>query len=138
VSDRLVRFSLDSWQEIEALPESVRWTVQRVIFDLLDEPVPTLADPFPEQEPLPGAYELRPGLEVLPALSRERTRCKRYGPDWGKRRVPQPVGSTFTWRSLSVRSSCTWVLCSLPHSEPRHRRNSGIGSGFSASSSDFS
>ena len=25
---------------------------------LLEEPVPTLADPFPEDEPLPGAYEL--------------------------------------------------------------------------------
>ena len=43
MSDRLVRFSGDSWQEIEALPESVRWTVQRVIFHLLEEPVPTLA-----------------------------------------------------------------------------------------------
>ena len=58
MSDRLVRFFGDSCQEIEALPESVRWTVQRVIFHLLDEPVPTLADPFPEQDPLPGAYEL--------------------------------------------------------------------------------
>lgn len=24
----------------------------------LEEPVPTLADPFPENDPLPGAYEL--------------------------------------------------------------------------------
>jgi hypothetical protein len=24
----------------------------------LDEPVPTLADPFPRDDPLPGAYEL--------------------------------------------------------------------------------
>ena len=37
MSDRLVRFSGDSWQEIEALPESVRWTVQRVIFHLLED-----------------------------------------------------------------------------------------------------
>jgi hypothetical protein len=58
VSDRLIRFSGDSWQEIEALPESARWAVQRAIFHLLKEPVPTLADPFPEQDPLPGAYEL--------------------------------------------------------------------------------
>jgi hypothetical protein len=29
-----------------------------VIFHLLEEPVPTLADPFPEDDPLPGAYEL--------------------------------------------------------------------------------
>jgi hypothetical protein len=29
-----------------------------VIFRLLDEPVPTLADPFPGDDPLPGACEL--------------------------------------------------------------------------------
>jgi hypothetical protein len=58
VSDRLVRFPGTSWQEIEALPQLLRWTVQRTIFHLLDEPVPTLADPFPGDEPLPGAYEL--------------------------------------------------------------------------------
>jgi hypothetical protein len=29
-----------------------------VIFQLLDEPVPALADPFPEADPLPGAYRL--------------------------------------------------------------------------------
>ena len=52
MSDRLVRFSEASWQEIEALPEPLRWTVQRAIFHLLDEPVPTLADPFPKDEPL--------------------------------------------------------------------------------------
>jgi hypothetical protein len=38
VSDRLVRFPGSSWQEIE--------------------PVPALADPFPRDDPLPGAYEL--------------------------------------------------------------------------------
>lgn len=59
VSDRLVRFPGASWQEIEALPQPLRWTVQRTIFHLLDEPVPTLADPFPSEDPLPGAYELR-------------------------------------------------------------------------------
>ena len=58
VSDRLVRFPGSSWQEIEALPQPLRWTVQRTIFHLLDEPVPTLADPFPRDAPLPGAYEL--------------------------------------------------------------------------------
>jgi hypothetical protein len=58
VSDRLVRFPGTSWQEIEALPQPLRWTVQRTIFHLLDEPVPTLADPFPDDDPLPGAYEL--------------------------------------------------------------------------------
>jgi hypothetical protein len=31
---------------------------QRTIFHLLDEPVPILADPFPSDDPLPGAYEL--------------------------------------------------------------------------------
>ena len=58
MSDRLVRFPGTSWQEIEALPQQLRWTVQRAIFHLLDEPVPTLADPFPRDDPLPGAYEL--------------------------------------------------------------------------------
>ena len=58
VSDRLVRFPGASWQEIDALPQPLRWTVQRAIFHLLDEPVPTLADPFPDDDPLPGAYEL--------------------------------------------------------------------------------
>ena len=58
MSDRLVRFAGDTWQEIEALPQPVRWTVQRAIFHLLDEPAPTLADPFPRDDPLPGAYEL--------------------------------------------------------------------------------
>ena len=59
VSDRLVRFPGQSWQQIDALPEPVRRTVQRVIFHLLVEPVPGLADPFPADDPLPGAYELR-------------------------------------------------------------------------------
>jgi hypothetical protein len=58
VSDRLVRFPGSSWEEIEALPQPLRWTVQRTIFHLLDEPVPALADPFPHDDPLPGAYEL--------------------------------------------------------------------------------
>jgi hypothetical protein len=58
VSERLVRFPGQSWQQIEALPQPLRWTVQRTIFHLLDEPVPTLADPFPAGDPLPGAYEL--------------------------------------------------------------------------------
>jgi len=58
VSDRLVRFPGSSWQEIQALPQPLRWTVQRTIFHLLDEPVPALADPFPRDDPLPGAYEL--------------------------------------------------------------------------------
>jgi hypothetical protein len=65
VSDRLVRFPGASWQEIEALPQPLRWTVQRVIFHLLDEPVPTLADPFPSDGPLPGAYELHLAAENL-------------------------------------------------------------------------
>lgn len=30
MSDRIVRFSETSWQEVEALPEPLRWTVQRV------------------------------------------------------------------------------------------------------------
>jgi hypothetical protein len=42
VSDRLVRFPGLPWQEIKALPQPLRWTVQRTIFHLLDEPAPTL------------------------------------------------------------------------------------------------
>jgi hypothetical protein len=37
----------------------LRRAVERVVFHLLEEPVPTLADPFPPDDPLPGAYELR-------------------------------------------------------------------------------
>jgi hypothetical protein len=59
VSDRLVRFPGSSWLEVEALPQPLRWTVQHAIFHLLDEPVPTLADPFPRNDPLSGAYLLR-------------------------------------------------------------------------------
>ena len=58
MSDRLVRFPGSSWQEIEALPQPLRRTVQGAIFHLLEEPVPSLADPFPADKPLPGAYEL--------------------------------------------------------------------------------
>jgi hypothetical protein len=58
VSDRVVRFPGSSWQEIQALPQPLRWTAQRTIFHLLDEPVPTLADPFLRDDPLPGVYEL--------------------------------------------------------------------------------
>jgi len=36
----------------------LRWTVQRTIFHLLDEPVPALTDPFRRDDPLPGANEL--------------------------------------------------------------------------------
>jgi len=59
VSDRLVRFPGSSWQEIEALPQPLRWTVQRTIFHLLDEPVPTLADPIPRDAPLSQTYRSR-------------------------------------------------------------------------------
>ena len=58
VSDRLIRFPGNSWQEIEALPGSPRRAVQRAVFHLLTEPVPALADPFPLDDPLPGAYQL--------------------------------------------------------------------------------
>ena len=58
MSDRLVRLPNQSWQEIEALPGPLRQAVQRAVFHLLDEPVPILADPFPEDDPLPGAYQL--------------------------------------------------------------------------------
>jgi hypothetical protein len=58
VPDRRVRFPERAWQQIEDLPQQLRWAVQRAIFRLLEEPVPALADPFPPDDPLPGAYEL--------------------------------------------------------------------------------
>ncbi|MCR1786241.1 hypothetical protein KVF89_27160 [Nocardioides carbamazepini] len=58
MADRLVRFPGSAWAEIEALPHPLRWAVQRAIFSLLDEPVPLLAEPFPADEPLAGAYRL--------------------------------------------------------------------------------
>jgi hypothetical protein len=58
VPDRQIRFPEQAWQQLEALPQQLRWTVQRAIFHLLDEPVPALADPVPPGDPLPGAYEL--------------------------------------------------------------------------------
>ena len=75
MSDRLVRFPGSSWQEIEALPQPLRWTVQRTIFHLLDEPVPALPDPFPRDDPLPGAYELHlPADDVTHLVHRHRAR----------------------------------------------------------------
>ncbi|MGH3169795.1 MAG: hypothetical protein ACRDN0_28440 [Trebonia sp.] len=59
MTDRQARFPGNTWwRSIEALLRPVRWTVQRAIFHLLDEPVRALADPFPAEDPLPGAYEL--------------------------------------------------------------------------------
>jgi hypothetical protein len=58
VARRLVDFPGDSWSEVEALPEPQRRAVQHVLAHLLEEPVPTLADPFPIDDPVPGAYEL--------------------------------------------------------------------------------
>lgn len=47
MSDRLVRFPGTSWEEIEDLPEPPHRTIQRTIFQLLDEPVPPMAAPVP-------------------------------------------------------------------------------------------
>ena len=46
------------WDELEGLPQPLRNAAHRAIFHLLEEPVPALADPFPELDPLPGAYRL--------------------------------------------------------------------------------
>jgi len=58
LTERRIRFPGQVWQEIEALPQPYRRTVQRVIFHLLDEPIPNLADPFPSSDPIQGTYEL--------------------------------------------------------------------------------
>lgn len=53
-------FPGETWSEIEALPEPTRLAVHRVLAHLIEEPVPSLADPFPDDgDPLPGAYKLR-------------------------------------------------------------------------------
>jgi hypothetical protein len=60
VASRIVQFPGDSWSDVEALPGPQRQAVLRVVAHLLEEPVPTLADPFPvDDDPLPSAYELR-------------------------------------------------------------------------------
>src|ERR1700759_1743205 len=58
VSDRVLRFPDRTWDELEGLPQPLRNAAHRAIFHLLEEPVPALAEPFPEQDPLPGAYRL--------------------------------------------------------------------------------
>jgi hypothetical protein len=65
VSERRIHFSGRAWEEIEALPQPLRWSIQRTLFHLLVEPVPSLAEPFLLADPLPGAYELHlPADEV--------------------------------------------------------------------------
>lgn len=58
MSERVLRFPDRTWDELEALPQPLRNAAHRAIFHLLQEPDPTLADPFPEDDPLPGAYRL--------------------------------------------------------------------------------
>ena len=58
VSDRVIRFPNRTWDELEGLPQPLRNAAHGAIFHLLEEPVPTLADPFPEVDPLPGSYRL--------------------------------------------------------------------------------
>jgi hypothetical protein len=58
VPERQVRFPGHTWQDVEALPQPLRWSVQRLLFHLIEEPVPSLAEPFPADDPLPGAYRL--------------------------------------------------------------------------------
>lgn len=58
MSDRVLRFPDRAWDELEALPQPLRIAAHRAIFHLLQEPAPTLADPFPEDDPLPGASRL--------------------------------------------------------------------------------
>jgi hypothetical protein len=50
----------------------LRNAAHRAIFHLLDEPVPALAEPFPEQDPLPGAYRLHLPSDGLTIGTRSR------------------------------------------------------------------
>jgi hypothetical protein len=45
VSDRVLRFPDRTWDQLEALPQPLRNAAHQAIFHLLQEPVPTLADP---------------------------------------------------------------------------------------------
>ena len=58
MSDRLLRFPDRTWDELEGLPQQLRNAAHKAIFHLLEELVPALADPFPDGDPLPGAYRL--------------------------------------------------------------------------------
>ena len=58
MSDRVLRFPDRTWDELEGLPQPLRNAAHRAIFHLLEEPLPALSDPFPEVDPLPGAYRL--------------------------------------------------------------------------------
>ncbi len=62
MSDRPVRLPGSSWQEIEAMPQPLRWTVQRAIFQLIDEPVPASQILFPATTlcPAPTSCTCRP------------------------------------------------------------------------------
>ena len=62
MSDRLVRVPGPSWQEIEALPQPLRWTVKRAIFQVMVRSVPLLTwEPVSGFEPLAcRLQELRP------------------------------------------------------------------------------
>ncbi len=58
MSDRVLRLPDRTWDELEGLPQPLRNAAHTTIFHLLDEPVPVLAEPFPEADPPPGAYRL--------------------------------------------------------------------------------
>ena len=72
VSDRVPRFPGRTWDELEGLPQPLRNAAHRAIFHLPDEPVPALAEPFPEQDPLPGAYRLHLPSDGLTIGTRSR------------------------------------------------------------------
>lgn len=58
LTERRVEFPDTAWQQLQGLPGPLRHAAQRAIVHLLGEPVPSLAEPFPEEDPLPGAYRL--------------------------------------------------------------------------------
>lgn len=58
MSDRVVRFPDRTRDELEGLPQPLRNAAHTAIFHLPGEPVPALAEPFPEADPLPGACRL--------------------------------------------------------------------------------
>jgi hypothetical protein len=49
----VLRFPDRTWDELEGLPQPLRNAAHKAIFHLLEEPVPALADPFPDVDPCP-------------------------------------------------------------------------------------
>jgi hypothetical protein len=108
VSERVPRFPGRTWDELEGLPQPLRNAAHRAIFHLPDEPVPALAEPFPEQDPLPGAYRLHLPSDGLTIG----TRSRQPGKTGRHRRAEVPRVQERAWITKANTPRC--VLTPLP------------------------